>query len=51
MDRVGSPGVGREVEGSGFGFRTLRRLPAADVTQPHSCRMQRPALTAEGERS
>ena len=51
MDRVGTPGVAREVEGSGFGFRTLRRLPAADVTQPHGCRMQRPVPAAEGERS
>ncbi len=42
MDRLGSPGVVREVEGSGFGFRTLRRLDPAAVAQPHSCRMLRP---------
>ena len=43
MDRAGSPGVMHEVEGSGFGFRTLRRLGTDQVTQPHTCRMQRPA--------
>jgi branched-chain amino acid transport system substrate-binding protein len=42
MDRVGAPGVRHEVEGSDFGFRTLRRLPAEAVTQPHQCRMSRP---------
>ena len=42
MDRVGTPGVTREVEGSGFGFRTLRRFEADAVTQPHTCRMKRP---------
>jgi branched-chain amino acid transport system substrate-binding protein len=42
MARAGSPGVPHEVEGSGYGFRTLRRLEAAAVSQPHSCRMQRP---------
>ena len=42
MERAGSPGVPHEVEGSGFGFRTLRRLDAAAVAQPHQCRMVRP---------
>jgi branched-chain amino acid transport system substrate-binding protein len=42
MEKAGTPGVAHDVEGSGFGFRTLRRLPTATVTQPHSCRMQRP---------
>ncbi len=42
MERAGSPGVKHEVEGSGFGFRTLRRLDAAAVAQPTTCRMQRP---------
>ena len=42
MERVGTPGVAHDVEGSGFGFRTLRRLEASAVTQPHSCRMVRP---------
>jgi branched-chain amino acid transport system substrate-binding protein len=39
MDRAGSPGVPHDVEGSGFGFRTLRRLPSAAVTQGHQCNM------------
>jgi branched-chain amino acid transport system substrate-binding protein len=42
MDRAGAPGVAHDVEGSGFGFRTLRRLEAPAVTQPHTCRMMRP---------
>ncbi len=42
MDRAGAPGVKHDVEGSGFGFRTLRRLDAAAVSQPHQCRMLRP---------
>ncbi len=42
MQRVGSPGVVHDVEGSGFGFRTVRRLEPAAVTQGHSCRMTRP---------
>jgi branched-chain amino acid transport system substrate-binding protein len=42
LDRAGSPGVKFDVEGSGLGFRVLRRLPAAAVQQPHSCRMLRP---------
>jgi branched-chain amino acid transport system substrate-binding protein len=43
MDRVGAPGVLQDVEGSGFGFRTLRRFEAAEVTQPHTCSMPPPA--------
>ncbi|MFY9512470.1 MAG: branched-chain amino acid ABC transporter substrate-binding protein, partial [Rubrivivax sp.] len=42
MDRAGTPGVAHDVEGSGFGFRTLRRLDAAAVSQPTTCRMTRP---------
>ena len=42
MERVGTPGVKHEVEGSGFGFRTLRRLQAGAVAQPSTCRMRRP---------
>jgi branched-chain amino acid transport system substrate-binding protein len=42
MDRVGTPGVGREVEGSGYGFRTVRRLSAEQVQQGHECRMAAP---------
>lgn len=39
MDRAGAPGVKHDVEGSGFGFRTVRRFAAADVELPTSCRM------------
>jgi len=42
MDRAGAPGVAHDVEGSGFGFRTLKRFDAAAVSQNHSCRMTRP---------
>jgi branched-chain amino acid transport system substrate-binding protein len=42
MDRLGAPGVRHDVEGSGFGFRTVRRLAAHAVAQPHTCRMARP---------
>jgi branched-chain amino acid transport system substrate-binding protein len=42
MDKAGRPGVAHDVEGSGLGFRVLRRFDAAALTQPHSCRMQRP---------
>jgi branched-chain amino acid transport system substrate-binding protein len=43
MDRAGTPGVRHDVEGSGFGFRTLRRIGADAAAQPHRCRMDRPA--------
>jgi branched-chain amino acid transport system substrate-binding protein len=42
MARAGTDGVAHEVEGSGYGFRTLRRLSAGQVERPHSCRMVRP---------
>lgn len=42
MDRAGRPGVPHAVEGSGYGFRTVRALNAAAVEQAHACRMQRP---------
>ena len=42
MDRVGTPGVAHDVEGSGFGFRTVRRFDAGQVEQPHACVMKRP---------
>ncbi|ODV12618.1 MAG: ABC transporter permease [Rubrivivax sp. SCN 70-15] len=43
MERAGTPGVPHDVEGSGLGFRTLRRFEAEAVAQPEQCRMQRPA--------
>jgi len=42
MARAGTPGVPHEVEGSGLGFRTLRRFEAVAVAQPHACRMPKP---------
>ncbi len=39
MDRVGAPGVKHDVEGSGFGFRTVRRFEANEVEMPTSCKM------------
>jgi branched-chain amino acid transport system substrate-binding protein len=43
MDRAGAPGVAHDVEGSGFGFRTVRRFTAAEIEQTTSCKMLRPA--------
>ncbi|GAA6118126.1 branched-chain amino acid ABC transporter substrate-binding protein [Acidovorax sp. FG27] len=43
MDKQGAPGVQFDVEGSGYGFRVVRRIGAEQAEQPHSCRMQRPA--------
>jgi branched-chain amino acid transport system substrate-binding protein len=43
MERQGSPGVQFDVEGSGFGFRVVRRITAAAAEQPTTCRMERPA--------
>ena len=42
MDKQGAPGVKFDVEGSGYGFRVVRQIPAARAQQPHSCQMQRP---------
>ncbi|MCK6426763.1 MAG: branched-chain amino acid ABC transporter substrate-binding protein [Burkholderiaceae bacterium] len=39
MQKAGSEGVRFDVEGSGYGFRTLRYLSAAQTELPHSCRM------------
>ena len=42
MDKQGNPGVKFDVEGSGYGFRVLRDIAAAQTQQPHRCNMQRP---------
>ena len=42
MDRAGQPGVPFDVEGSGFGFRILSQLKAAQVDMPSSCILKRP---------
>jgi branched-chain amino acid transport system substrate-binding protein len=41
MDRVGTPGVKHDVEGSGFGFRTVRRFEASEVEMPTTCKMSK----------
>jgi len=42
MGKAGTAGIPHEVEGSGYGFRTLRRFDAAQMARPTSCRMVRP---------
>lgn len=42
MDRLGTPGVMFDVEGSGYGFRVVKSVTAAAAELPTSCRMQRP---------
>ena len=42
MERVGSPGVAHDNEGSGFGFRTLRHIEPRQTEQPSNCKMERP---------
>ena len=39
MQRAGSPGTRFDVEGSGFGFRTVRFVAPAATAQAHRCRM------------
>ena len=43
MERKGSPGVKFDVEGSGYGFRVIRSIPAARAELPTTCVMKRPA--------
>jgi len=42
MDKQGSPGVKFDVEGSGYGFRVAKIIPAEHAQMPTSCKMQRP---------
>jgi len=42
MERKGTPGVKFDVEGSGYGFRVIKTLSAAEAEQPTGCHMQRP---------
>ena len=42
MDRLGTPGVRFDVEGSGYGFRVVRQITAEKAAQPTTCQMQRP---------
>ncbi|MCX8115672.1 MAG: ABC transporter substrate-binding protein, partial [Burkholderiaceae bacterium] len=43
MERAGGRGAARDVEGSGFGFRTERFVDASRTAAPHRCAMSRPA--------
>lgn len=42
MQRAGTTGTRFDNEGSGYGFRTLRRIEAASTALPSTCRMVRP---------
>ncbi len=42
MARAGTPATPLDIEGSGFGFTTVRRLAAEAVSEPPDCRMRRP---------
>ncbi len=42
MEPIGVPGVPFDVEGSGYGFRVVKAIAAADAELPTTCRMQRP---------
>ena len=42
MDKQGAPGVPFDVEGSGYGFRIVRAIPASEAEMPTTCAMQRP---------
>lgn len=42
MERQGTPGVKFDVEGSGYGFRVVKTVPAAAAEQATSCKMVRP---------
>ena len=42
MERQGTPGVKFDVEGSGYGFRVVKSVPAAAAEQATSCKMVRP---------
>ena len=42
MDKPGAPGVPFDVEGSGYGFRIVRDIPASEAEMPTTCAMQRP---------
>ena len=41
MERQGTPGVPFDVEGSGYGFRVVRQVSAAQAELPHSCKLVR----------
>ena len=42
MERQGTPGVPFDVEGSGYGFKVVREISAAQAAMPSTCKMVRP---------
>jgi len=42
MQRQGTPGVGFDVEGSGYGFRVVKTIAPERAELPTSCKMRRP---------
>ncbi len=42
MGRAGTAGIVHDVEGSGYGFRTVRRFDAGELEMASSCQMVRP---------
>jgi len=43
MARQGTPGVPFDVEGTGYGFKVIRQIKAAQARMPSTCQMQRPS--------
>jgi branched-chain amino acid transport system substrate-binding protein len=37
MGKIGSAGIVKDVEGSGYGFKTVLKVPANALAQSHSC--------------
>ena len=44
MAKQGGTDVPFDVEGSGYGFKTVKQFKASDVAMPSSCKMSRPAF-------
>jgi branched-chain amino acid transport system substrate-binding protein len=42
MEKQGNEGTAFGVEGSGYGFKVVRRIGAADASLPTTCQMKRP---------
>ena len=41
MERTGTPGAPFDIEGSGYGFRTLKVISEAQTALPTTCKMAR----------
>ncbi len=44
MGKQGSAGIVKDVEGSGYGFKTAIRVPASALAQAHNCAMNKTAV-------